>query len=45
MVEHLDGEAYDTAVCPNCGIDSVMAEHVEERVPDDLLRAMNQSFF
>jgi hypothetical protein len=44
-VECWADEGGETAVCPECGIDSVIGEHDDERVSDDLLRAMNERFF
>jgi hypothetical protein len=44
-VECWDDEGGETAVCPKCGIDSVIGEHDDERVSDDLLRATNERFF
>ena len=44
-LEYCDDEGDQTAVCPHCGIDSVIGEHDDERVSDDLLRAMNERYF
>jgi len=44
-LEYWDDAPDQTAVCPRCGIDSVIAEHVEEAVSDDLLNAMKKHFF
>lgn len=43
--EYWDDEGGETAVCPKCGIDSVIGEYDDERIPDDLLRAMKERFF
>jgi hypothetical protein len=43
--EYWDDEGGETAVCPECGIDSVIGEYDDERVSDDLLRAMKERFF
>lgn len=43
--EYWDDEGGETAVCPKCGIDSVIGEYDDERIPDDLLRAMKKRFF
>lgn len=44
-VEYWDDEDDQTAVCPHCGIDSVIGEYEEQRVPDDLLKAMKERYF
>ena len=44
-LEYCDDEGGQTAVCPHCGIDSVIGEYEEQRVPDDLLKAMNEEYF
>ena len=44
-VEYWDDEDDQTAVCPHCGIDSVIGEYEDQRVPDDLLKAMNEEYF
>lgn len=43
--EYWDDEGGETAVCPECGVDSVIGEYDNKRVSDDLLRAMNERFF
>lgn len=40
-----DGEGDRTALCPHCGIDSVIGDACEMRVTPDLLRLMNMMFF
>ncbi len=43
--EYWDDEGGQTAACPECGIDSVIGEYDDERVSDDLLRAMKERYF
>lgn len=42
--EELNGRDM-TAACPRCGIDSVIAEHIDDRVSDDLLLELNKVYF
>lgn len=44
-LEYCDDEDDQTAVCPRCGIDSVIGEYEDQRVPDDLLKAMKERYF
>lgn len=44
-VEYWEDSPDMTAVCPRCNTDSVLAEHMNEKVDDDLLRAMKAYWF
>ena len=41
----VEDKLYRTAMCPKCDIDSVLTEEVLDRVPDDLLVAMQKTYF
>ncbi len=40
----VDDKLHRTAICPKCQIDTVLTEEVLDRVPDDLLKAMQDEY-
>lgn len=41
----VDDKLHRTAMCPKCGIDSVLTEETLDRVPDDFLKALQKVYF
>lgn len=41
----VDDKLHRTAMCPKCGIDSVLTEETLDRVPDNLLKALQAEYF
>ncbi|MDR2639346.1 MAG: cytoplasmic protein [Helicobacteraceae bacterium] len=45
IVEWIEEKSGQTAVCPYCGIDSVIGESAEREITADFLRQMNEYWF
>jgi hypothetical protein len=41
----VDDKLHRTAMCPKCGIDAVLTEETLDKVPDDLLKALQEEYF
>jgi hypothetical protein len=44
-VDLWDDSPANTAVCPHCGIDSIITEHETDRVDDELLKCLQARYF
>jgi hypothetical protein len=43
--EWVDDKLHRTAMCPKCGVDSVLTEETLNKVSDDLLKALQKQYF